>query len=171
MQNHFVCAPQGTPRLYKAPPARELSEADRATLAAGGTLAPTAAPGGIAGTGVTVFADVTAHVAPPPPPATAAAYSKKSEEHKHSYASSHQYSIFLFGYLMGVSSYNSRLSNGHSRMSTGRSQVSSGLAAASGHGQESLGCQKMSRAPIPRPGSLSWAPAPLGHSLAAPPGH
>jgi chromosome segregation ATPase len=68
------------PKLYKAPPARELSEADRATLAAGGTLAPTAAPGGIAGTGVTVLADVTAHVAPPPPPATAAAYSKKSEE-------------------------------------------------------------------------------------------
>merc|ERR1719164_100935 len=45
----------------------------------GGTLAPTAAPGGIAGTGVTVLADVSAHVAPPPP-ATAAAFSKKSEE-------------------------------------------------------------------------------------------
>merc|ERR1719201_1735064 len=47
----------------------------------GGTLAPTAAPGGIAGTGVTVLADVSAHkAAPPPPPATAAAFSKKSEE-------------------------------------------------------------------------------------------
>merc|ERR1740117_305632 len=68
------------PKLYKAPPARKLSDADRATLAAGGTLAPTAAPGGIAGTGVTVLADVSAHVAPPPPPATAAAFSKKSEE-------------------------------------------------------------------------------------------
>jgi hypothetical protein len=72
------------PKLYKAPPARELSDEDRATLAAGGTLAPTAAPGGIAGTGVTVLADVSAHnaakVAPPPPPATAAAFSKKSEE-------------------------------------------------------------------------------------------
>merc|ERR1719217_717677 len=68
------------PKLYKAPPKRELSDADRATLAAGGTLAPTAAPGGIAGTGVTVLADVSAHVAPPPPPATAAAFSKKSEE-------------------------------------------------------------------------------------------
>jgi len=68
------------PSLYKAPPARKLSDADRATLAAGGTLAPTEAPGGIAGTGVTVLADVSAHVAPPPPPATAAAYSKKSEE-------------------------------------------------------------------------------------------
>ena len=43
-------------------------------------MAPTAAPGGIAGTGVTVLADVSAHVAPPPPPATAAAFSKKSEE-------------------------------------------------------------------------------------------
>merc|ERR1719230_2225586 len=47
----------------------------------GGTLAPTAAPGGIAGTGVTVLADVSEHKsAPPPPPETAAAFSKKSEE-------------------------------------------------------------------------------------------
>merc|ERR1719311_1341440 len=69
------------PKLYKAPPKRQLSDADRATLAAGGTLAPTAAPGGIAGTGVTVLADVSAHkAAPPPPPETAAAFSKKSEE-------------------------------------------------------------------------------------------
>merc|ERR1719160_1633769 len=49
----------------------------------GGTLAPTMATG-IAGTGVTVLADVSAHnagkVAPPPPPATAAAFAKKSEE-------------------------------------------------------------------------------------------
>merc|ERR1711939_803558 len=58
------------PKLYKPPPKRELSEEDRATLAAGGTLPPTAAPGGIAGTGVTVLADVSAHsqVKPPPPP-------------------------------------------------------------------------------------------------------
>jgi len=68
------------PKLYKAPPKKELTDEDRATLAAGGTLAPTVAPGGIAGTGVTVLADVSAHVAPPPPPATAAAFSKKSEE-------------------------------------------------------------------------------------------
>merc|ERR1719272_1617217 len=54
------------PKLYKAPPARKLSDEDRATLAAGGTLAPT----------VTVLADVSAHVAPPPPPATAAAFSR-----------------------------------------------------------------------------------------------
>merc|ERR1740138_491775 len=32
------------PKLYKAPPKRELTEEDRATLAAGGTLAPTLAP-------------------------------------------------------------------------------------------------------------------------------
>jgi len=69
------------PKLYKAPPKRVLTDEDRATLAAGGTLAPTKGPsGGIAGTGITVLADVRAHVAPPPPPATAAAYSKKSEE-------------------------------------------------------------------------------------------
>jgi len=68
------------PKLYKAPPARVLSDADRAVLAGGGTLAPIAAAGGIAGTGVTVLADVSAHVAPPPPPATAAAFSKKSGE-------------------------------------------------------------------------------------------
>jgi len=68
------------PKLYKAPPKKELTDEDRATLAAGGTLAPTVAPGGIAGTGVTVLADVSAHVAPPPPPATAAAFSKKSQE-------------------------------------------------------------------------------------------
>jgi hypothetical protein len=72
------------PKLYKAPPKRELTDEDRATLAAGGTLAPTAAPGGIAGTGVTVLSQVNLHdaskVAPPPPPETAAAFSKKSEE-------------------------------------------------------------------------------------------
>jgi len=64
------------PKLYKAPPKRELSEEDRITLNMGGTLAPTAAPGGIAGTGIG-FAQ---RVAPGPPPETAKAYSKKSEE-------------------------------------------------------------------------------------------
>merc|ERR1719158_1628635 len=45
------------PKLYKAPPKRELTDEDRAVQAAGGT----------------VLADVSAHsqVAPPPPPATA----------------------------------------------------------------------------------------------------
>jgi len=69
------------PNMYKAPPKRVLSAEDQLTVSMGGTLAPTAAPGGIAGTGVTVLADVSAHkVAPPPPPETAAAFSKKSEE-------------------------------------------------------------------------------------------
>jgi chromosome segregation ATPase len=70
------------PKLYKAPPKRELTDEDRATLAAGGTLAPTAAPGGIAGTGVTVLAAVSQHGAakPPPPPEAPGAYKKKSGE-------------------------------------------------------------------------------------------
>merc|ERR1719424_1043691 len=70
------------PALYKPPAKRELSDEDRATLAAGGTLAPTEAPGGIAGTGVTVLADVSAHsdAKPAPPPATPGAYKKKGEE-------------------------------------------------------------------------------------------
>jgi len=65
------------PKLYKAPPKRELSEEDQAVLAAGGTLAPEAAAGGIAGTGVTALAQ---REAPPPPPEAFEAYSKKSEE-------------------------------------------------------------------------------------------
>jgi len=68
------------PKMYKAPPKRELSEEDQITVSMGGTLAPTAAPGGIAGTGIAMLAQVKAHGAPPPPPETAAAYSKKSEE-------------------------------------------------------------------------------------------
>merc|ERR1719240_601577 len=40
------------PKLYKPPPKRELTEEERITLNMGGTLAPTAPPGGIAGTGV-----------------------------------------------------------------------------------------------------------------------
>jgi peptidoglycan hydrolase CwlO-like protein len=72
------------PKLYKAPPKRELSEEERVTLNMGGTLAPTEAPGGIAGTGIG-FMQVSAHKqvdtgAPPPPPETFGAYSKKSEE-------------------------------------------------------------------------------------------
>merc|ERR1719446_971662 len=64
------------PKLYKAPPKRQLSEEERITVNMGGTLAPTAAPGGIAGTGVTALSQV----APPPPPETFGAYSKKGEE-------------------------------------------------------------------------------------------
>merc|ERR1719487_410995 len=55
------------PKLYKAPPKRELTEDERNELAAGGTLAPTMAPGGIAGTGVTVFVQVNSHKDAPEP--------------------------------------------------------------------------------------------------------
>merc|ERR1719486_541777 len=66
------------PKLYVAPPKRALSEEERITVNMGGTLAPTAAPGGIAGTGVEAM--LVQRVAPPPPPETFGAYSKKGEE-------------------------------------------------------------------------------------------
>jgi len=72
------------PKLYKAPPKRELSEQDRIAVNMGGTAPPTPAPGGIAGTGVTVFAAVSSHgagtEAPPPPPEAVGAYKKKGED-------------------------------------------------------------------------------------------
>merc|ERR1719215_2107126 len=69
------------PSMYKAPPKRQLTEEERVTLNMGGTLAPTEAPGGIAGTGVSVgLVQAHSHGAPPPPPETFGAYSKKSEE-------------------------------------------------------------------------------------------
>merc|ERR1719271_1454298 len=62
------------PKMYKAPPKRELSEEERITLNMGGTLAPTVDPnfGTIAGTGVTVLAQIHEHRrgAPAPLPAT-----------------------------------------------------------------------------------------------------
>merc|ERR1719284_904548 len=70
------------PKLYKAPPKIELSASDRIMVSEGITMAPTMPPGGIAGTGVTVFAQVSAHkhaVAPPPPPETFGAYVKAGE--------------------------------------------------------------------------------------------
>merc|ERR1712045_774730 len=71
------------PDLYVAPPKRELSAGDRIYENFGGEIT-TAAPGGIANTGVAVMAQVANHnqnsVAPPPPPATWGAYSKKSED-------------------------------------------------------------------------------------------
>jgi len=71
------------PDLYVAPPKRELSAGDGVYENFGGELT-TAAPGGIAKTGIAVLAQVAGHdqgsVAPPPPPATWGAYSKKSEE-------------------------------------------------------------------------------------------
>merc|ERR1719235_2219701 len=72
------------PGQYKAPPKRKLTEEERITVNNGGTLAPTEAPGGIAGTGIG-FMQVSVHKqladgAPPPPPETFDAYSKKSQE-------------------------------------------------------------------------------------------
>jgi len=63
------------PKMYKAPPKRQLSEEEQITVNMGGTLAPTAAPGGIAGTGIGL-----AQVAPPPPPEANLAYKKGGEE-------------------------------------------------------------------------------------------
>jgi septal ring factor EnvC (AmiA/AmiB activator) len=69
------------PKMYKAAPKRVLSEEERITVNMGGTLAPTAAPGGIAGTGLTAPAvSALAQVAPPPPPETMGAYVKKGQE-------------------------------------------------------------------------------------------
>jgi len=65
------------PKLYKAPPKRVLSEEDQIIVNNGGTLAPTAAPGGIGGSGVTALAQKGA---PPAPPAAVGAYKKKGEE-------------------------------------------------------------------------------------------
>jgi len=71
------------PKLYKAPPKVEQSTEDRLYTSQGGVVT-TAAPGGIAGTGITVFAQVSLHSnqegAPSPPPETWGAYSSKSQE-------------------------------------------------------------------------------------------
>jgi len=65
------------PKLYKPPAKKELTDEDRGVLAAGGSLDPTAAPGGIAGTGIGLVETATA---PPPPPQAFKAYAKKGEE-------------------------------------------------------------------------------------------
>merc|ERR1712032_1004288 len=65
------------PSQYKPPPKRELTEDEQITLNMGGTLAPTEAPGGIAGTGISAIQD---GAAPPPPPAANLAYKTKGEE-------------------------------------------------------------------------------------------
>merc|ERR1740121_2098236 len=69
------------PKLYKAPPKTELSAEDRIYSNEGGELT-TAAPGGIAGTGIS-FAQVSLHThitaVPIPSPETWGAYSTKSE--------------------------------------------------------------------------------------------
>merc|ERR1711972_699835 len=71
------------PKLYKPPPKTELSSEDKIYSNMGGKLT-TQAPGGIAGTGATVLAQVSMHSnrreAPAPPPATWGAYASKSQE-------------------------------------------------------------------------------------------
>merc|ERR1740129_1184125 len=71
------------PKLYKAPPKVEHSTEDRLYSSMGGSVT-TAAPGGIAGTGIAVFAQVAMHSnlkdAPSPPPATWGVYASKSGE-------------------------------------------------------------------------------------------
>merc|ERR1719264_2156578 len=68
------------PKLYKAPPKTELSREDRIVENMSGTAAPTAAPGGIAGTGIAVFSQTNHRESPPPPPETFGPYTKKSED-------------------------------------------------------------------------------------------
>merc|ERR1712238_119489 len=75
----------GNSALYTAPAKIELSREQRIAVNMGSEAAPTVAPSGIAGTGITYFAQVSAHngndVAPPPPPETWGAYQKKGQEH------------------------------------------------------------------------------------------
>merc|ERR1719242_2833848 len=58
------------PKLYKPPPARDLSESETIVENFGGVV-PTAPPSGIAGTGIGL-----SQVAPPPPPETFGPYTK-----------------------------------------------------------------------------------------------
>merc|ERR1719350_1499993 len=71
------------PKLYKPPAKKELSAEDRIVVNMGGEAPPTVAPGGIAGTGIKVFAEIKAHThraAPAPPPGTWSAYKKAGQE-------------------------------------------------------------------------------------------
>jgi septal ring factor EnvC (AmiA/AmiB activator) len=75
------------PALYKPPAKTELSAESRIVVSMGNPddIVTTTQPGGIANTGVTVFAQIDAHrqvgsEAPPPPPETWSAYAKKGEE-------------------------------------------------------------------------------------------
>jgi len=82
------------PALYTPPAKIELSSEQRIAVNLGSEAAPTVAPSGIAGTGITylqqgapVLVQVATHtgmsdvVAPPPPPETWGAYQKKGQEH------------------------------------------------------------------------------------------
>jgi len=67
------------PNLYKAPPKRELTQEEKILAASGRSdLIPTDAPQMIAGTSISVYAQVRRSMAvPPPPPETFGAYQKK----------------------------------------------------------------------------------------------
>jgi len=68
------------PKLYVAPPKRQLDREDTIVNNMGGELEATPAPGGIAGTGIAEFIQISRHeVAPPPPPETAGAYQTKGQ--------------------------------------------------------------------------------------------
>jgi len=66
------------PRVYKAPPKRELTEEERLFVAGGGELEPTPAPGGIAGTGITVFLQSRKDAPAAAPETFEGGYKKKS---------------------------------------------------------------------------------------------
>jgi len=70
------------PALYKAPAKVEMSEQQAIAVNMGSEAAPTVAPSGIAGTGVTAFVQVSSSdsEAPAPPPETWGAYQKKGQE-------------------------------------------------------------------------------------------
>merc|ERR1712194_759442 len=67
------------PKLYKAPAKVKMGEEQTIAVNMGSEEAPTVAPSGIAGTGVTAFVQVADQEdeAPAPPPATWGAYQKK----------------------------------------------------------------------------------------------
>merc|ERR1719217_1024952 len=69
------------PKLFKPAPKRELTAEERISVNLGGTMAPTNAPGGIAGTGVAALVQVSASASEvrdaPPPPETYGAYQKQ----------------------------------------------------------------------------------------------
>merc|ERR1719394_869138 len=66
------------PKLYKAPPKRELTAGERITVNLGGTVS-TPAPGGIADTGIGAAFMQFSKGAPPPPPETFGPYTNKGE--------------------------------------------------------------------------------------------